>query len=376
VLANAVTVLRSHDAWRGVLAFDEFALATQAVKAAPWGSKGAWSDHDDRLAADWLQRHCGIHLPIHIVAEAVQVVARENSFDPVREYLDSLRWDGTGRIGSWLSLYLGTECSRYAGAVGERWLMSAVARVYRPGCKADCVLILEGAQGIGKSRALRALAEPWFTDEIADFGSKDAAMQLLGVWVIEIAELDSMTRPEVSRVKAFLSRSTDRFRPPYGRRLIEQPRHCVFAGTVNAEEYLRDVTGNRRFWPVRCSLARLEELQRDRDQLWAEAVHRFRNGAAWWLDDAALIEDAEHEQADRLEGDPWRDAIQHFVVARDDVTVPEILADCLKKDPDRWERKDEMRVAAALKVLGWERHRRRLPGVGNKFQWRYRPKQG
>jgi predicted P-loop ATPase len=376
LLANAVTALRSHADWLGVLAYDEFAVAAVASKPAPWGAKGAWTDHEDRLAADWLQRHCGIHLPIHVVAEAVQLVARENSFDPVRTYLDGLRWDGTKRVETWLSLYLGAESSRYTTAVGERWLTSAVARIYQPGCKADCVLILEGAQGLGKSRALRVLADPWFTDEIADLGTKDAAMQLLGVWVIEIAELDSMTRTEVSRVKAFLSRSADRFRPPYGRRLVEQPRRCVFAGTVNADVYLRDETGNRRFWPVRCLRARLDDLQRDRDQIWAEATSRFRQGIAWWLDDAGLIEDAKREQADRLQADPWQETIESFVSVHDDVSVAEILADALKKDADRWERKDEMRVAATLKALGWQRYKRRIEGVGNKFQWRYRLVEG
>lgn len=376
VLANAATALRSHDDWLGVLAFDEFASAAVASKLTPWGSKGAWTDQEDRLAADWLQRQCGIHLPIHVVAEAVQLVARDNSFDPVRLYLDNLRWDGTTRTETWLSLYLGAEPSPYTAATGERWLVSAVARVYRPGCKADCVLILEGPQGLGKSRVLRALAEPWFTDEIADLGSKDAAMQLLGVWVIEIAELDSMTRAEVSRVKAFLSRSTDRFRPPYGRRLVEQPRRCVFAGTVNADEYLRDETGNRRFWPVRCTVARVDDLVRDRDQIWAEALIRYRQGATWWLDEASLIAEAEREQGERLQGDPWRDAIQDFLIARDDVSVAEILNDCLKKDAGRWERKDEMRVGATLRSLGWERYKRRVPGGGNRTQRRYRLIQG
>jgi predicted P-loop ATPase len=197
-------------------------------------------------------------------------------------------------------------------------------------------------------------------------------MQLLGVWLVEIAELDSMTRTEVSRVKAFLSRSTDRFRPPYGRRIVEQPRRCVFAGTVNAFEYLRDETGNRRFWPVRCSVARLDELHRDRDQIWAEAVHEFKQGATWWLDGALLIQEAEQEQADRLQQDPWQENIETFVSTRDDVTIAEILSKCVKKDADRWERKDEMRVGSVLRALKWERYKLRLPGGGNRFQWGYR----
>lgn len=372
LLANAVTVLRDRPEWHGVLAFDEFSLSVVALKPTPWGKKGTWTDHEDRVTADWLQRELEINLPIHVVADAVQVVARENGFDPVRQYLDRLVWDGTKRTDGWLALYLGVDPTPYSSAVGERWLISAVARIYRPGCKADCVLILEGPQGLGKSRALRTLAEPWFTDEIADLGSKDAAMQLLGVWVVEIAELDSMTRAEVSRVKAFLSRSTDRFRPPYGRRLLDQPRRCVFAGTINAGEYLRDVTGNRRFWPVRCSVARLDDLQRDRDQIWAETVHWFRQGAPWWLDEASLRGEAEQEQADRLQTDPWQETIETFVSARDDVSVAEILTDCIKKEIGHWERRDEMRVGGILVAMRWERYKRRLPGGGNGSQRRYR----
>jgi predicted P-loop ATPase len=131
-------------------------------------------------------------------------------------------------------------------------LISAVARVYEQGVKVDCALIPEGEQGLMKSTALKALSEPWFTDEIADLGSKDAAMQTRGVWVIEIAELDSMSRAEVSKIKSFISRVTDRFRPPYGKRLIESPRQCVFAASVNHSTYLRDETGGRHFWPVTC----------------------------------------------------------------------------------------------------------------------------
>jgi predicted P-loop ATPase len=171
----------------------------------------------------------------------------------VRQKLDSLKWDGTSRIGDWLSLYPRVDGNEYTFAVGARWLISAVARIYDPRCKADCALILEGDQGLMKSTALKVLAEPWFTDEIADLGSKDAAMQTRGVWVIEIAELDSMSRADVSKIKGFISRTTDRFRPSYEKRVIESRRQCVFAGSVNHCAYLRDETGGRRFWPVACT---------------------------------------------------------------------------------------------------------------------------
>jgi hypothetical protein len=167
----------------------------------------------------------------------------------------------------------------YHRAVGPRWMISAVARIYAPGCKADCALILEGPQGIRKSSALMMIAKPWFADRLSDLSSKDAAMETRGVWIIEIAELDTMSRAVVSTIKAFMSRTQDRFRPPYGKRLVDLPRQCVFAGSVNPEGgYLKDPTGGRRFWPVVCSTINLETLQRDREQLWAEARDRFRGG--------------------------------------------------------------------------------------------------
>jgi putative DNA primase/helicase len=173
---------------------------------------------------------------------------------------------------------LGVANTDYSRAVGSRWLISPVARIFRPGAKADCCLILEGPQGIRKSTALRTLAGEYFTDELADLGSKDAAMQTRGVWMIELSELDSLSHSEVARIKAFMSRTTDRFRPPYGMRLVESPRQCVFAGTVNHSTYLRDETGGRRFWPVTCGQIDIEALGRDRNQLWAEAKAGFDAG--------------------------------------------------------------------------------------------------
>ena len=178
------------------------------------------------------------------------------------------------------SYFLGVPDSPFVRAVGAKWMISAVARIFKPGCKADCALILEGLQGLGKSTAARVIADPWFSDEIAEFGSKDAAMQLSGVWVIELAELDSMNRAGVDVVKSFISRSNDRFRPPYGRRVTEVRRQCVFVGTVNGNDYLKDETGGRRFWPVQCESIDIDALRRNRTQLWAEArstVSGWRN---------------------------------------------------------------------------------------------------
>jgi predicted P-loop ATPase len=282
VLANAIAALRHAPEWGGVLAFNEFAFGTVALKPAPWGivPRGEWTDNEDRLAAEWLQKQ-GILVSVDVAGQAAQTAARYHSIHPVKAYLHGLKWDGVQRVDTWLSAYVGAEGTEYASAVGSRWLISAVARIFRPGAKADCCLILEGPQGIRKSTALRTLAGEFFTDELADLGSKDAAMQTRGVWIIELSELDSLSHSEVARIKAFMSRTTDRFRPPYGMRLVESPRQCVFAGTVNHSTYLPDETAGRRFLPITCGRIDVEALVRDRDQLWAEfSSARTRSAAA------------------------------------------------------------------------------------------------
>jgi len=201
--------------------------------------------------------------------------------------------------------------------VGAKWLISAVARVLNPGCKVDTSLFLEGPQGSFKSTALRILAGNAFsTDDIAELGSKDSVVQTRGVWIIELAELDSMTASEVSRVKAFISRQVDRIRLPYGRRVIEAKRECVFAGTTNVfagttnnDTYLKDESGGRRFWAVKVGVINLDQLQRDRNLLWAEARERFFAGNAW-LDTQSQVAAASEEQQDRFQGDVWDEKIE------------------------------------------------------------------
>jgi hypothetical protein len=253
-----------------------------------------------------IEEQCDARMAWKSPGQAAQTAARDRPFHPLRAYLKGLRWDGVKRVDRWLTTYLGAAETEYSRAVGSRWLISAVARIFRPGSKADCCLILEGPQGIRKSTALRTLAGEYFTDELADLGSKDAAMQTRGAWIIELSELDSLSHSDVARIKAFMSRTTDRFRPPYGMRLVESPRQCVFAGTVNHSTYLRDETGGRRFWPVTCGCIAVETLARDRDQLWAEAKARFEAGSVWWLDTAELIQLASDQQVDRYEGDPGK----------------------------------------------------------------------
>jgi predicted P-loop ATPase len=379
--------------------FDDFRQEILVTRTLPWDESvtllpRAWSDADDVRCAEWLQRR-EINVAPAMVSRSVGAVAREVRVHPVRDYLNHLRWDGVARLAQWTVAYLGADDTELNKAFGARWMISAVARIMQPGVKADHMLILEGPQGSKKSSAIKTLAgADWFTDEIAEIGSKDAAQQMRGIWIIEIAELDAISRAEVSRIKAFLTRTTDRYRPPYERYIVTVPRQCVFAGSVNPETYLRDETGNRRFWPVRCGSIDLNALARDRDQLWAEAVARYRDGAIWWLDEPGLVASAKAEQDQRYHADAWDARIDRWLVYErrrvnhgygnyddwreeeverssplTDTTVGEILEGALSIEAARWTRADQMRVTAYLKARNWARYQVRK---GQVREWRYR----
>ncbi len=340
LLANAITALREAPAWQFVLSYDQFAMETILDGAPPWDFKTvewtprAWASHDDLLTAEWLQRQ-GISVNTQTAAQAVEAVARDRTFHPVINYLSGLEHDGRARLGTWLSTCLGADQTAYNETVGRAMLIAAVARIFQPGCKVDTVPIFEGAQGAKKSTAVKALFDPWFSDELADLGSKDAAMQTRGVWGIEVSELDAMSRGEVSRIKAFVSRTTDRFRPPYGSRIIESQRSCVFWGTTNADGYLKDETGGRRFWPVKIGKINVEMLRDMRDQLWAEAVIFYKANVPWWITKQETQRDAERHQRDRYIGDPWDKAISDYVDLSSEVTIDEVLRSALSLEIGR-----------------------------------------
>jgi predicted P-loop ATPase len=360
LLANAITALREAPAWQFVLAYDQFAMETIVSGAPPWDFKTlewiprAWASHDDLLTAEWLQR-AGIAVNAQTAAQAVEAVARDRTFHPVIDYLSSLQHDGKARSGTWLSTCLGAEQTAYNETVGRAMLIAAVARIFQPGCKVDTVPIFEGAQGARKSTAVKALFDPWFSDELADLGSKDAAMQTRGVWGIEVSELDAMSRGEVSRIKAFVSRTTDRFRPPYGSRIIESPRSCVFWGTTNSDGYLKDETGGRRFWPVKIGKINIEMLRDMRDQLWAEAVILYNANVPWWITKQETQRDAERHQLDRYIGDPWDKAIADYVGTCTEVSVDEVLRQALHLEIGRCGPSEMSRAARCLRSLGWPR---------------------
>jgi len=274
-------------------------------------------------------------------------------------------WDGVPRLETWLQTYLTVPDSEYARAVGPRWLISAVARIYEPGCRADHVLILEGAQGEQKSTAVRVLAvnPSWSTGRLSQLSNKDAMMEVAGVWLVEIAELDALSKAKTSAIKQFLTNPNDRFRPPYGKYVTRQSRQCVFAGTINPPVggYLTDITGNRRYWPVRClDRIDLDALKRDRDMLWAEAVVQFKAGAPWWLETPELEALATAEQEARVIADPWEPMIRKLLDKRDSISVTEALEE-LGLFGAQQTQIAMNRVAKILARLGLTQHRPRAP---------------
>jgi predicted P-loop ATPase len=389
LLANAISALRSAPEWAGVLAYDEFAVRTLRQKPAPWGGEaGPWTDADDIRTAEWLQHH-GITINTGVASEAVQAVAQEGAFHPVRDWLNALVWDGKPRTEIWLPQYFGTPDTAYTRAIGSKWLTSAVARVMKPGCQADCCLILEGAQGLRKSSALRIMAgDAWFTDQIADLHDKQASQDIQGKWIIEFGELAAMGRSEAGVLKSFLTRRFDHFRPPYGRRSMDFPRQCVYSASTNLQAYLVDETGARRFWPTTCTKIDLDAITADRAQLWAEARVHYEDGDLWWLNESELVKAATAEQCDRYEADVWQDRIAAWLKApcarRDDkghpvadlsssansVNVDDVLSHSIGKRVDLWTQGDKARVGRCLKALGWVRYNAR---TGDEREWRYRP---
>lgn len=379
---NVLMAMRLAPELGGLVRFNEFALRVEFTRAPHWrqcAAGAAWTDDDDLALQAWFQ---GLEIDVRqrgVVADSVGAIAKESPCHPVREYLRSLRWDGDQRLDGWLRAYLGaTEPENYLAAVGGCFMVSAVARIMEPGCQADHVLVLEGAQGIGKSKAARTLAirSEWFADDLPDVHSKDAALQLSGKWIVELAELAAIRRStEVEAVKAYLTRTQDVFRPPYGRRTVTVPRQSVFIATTNEREYLRDPTGNRRFWPVSCTRIDLVALGRDCNQLWAEAVYRYDAGHQWYLSDDEVKLAAEEQRGRLLVTELEADVADYLArlvrQGKSEVTVREVFIDALNLDPrDRSFvgscRQLGREVAQAINRAGWQKVRATGRGVNRR----------
>jgi predicted P-loop ATPase len=317
------------------------------------------TDADVSLLQVELQRAGLETLSKDVAHQAVDLRAAECAFHPVRDYLNALRWDGERRVHGWLHSYLGADASPYSRAIGTMFLVAMVARVFEPGCKADYMMVLEGPQGARKSTACAILGGVWFSDCLPDInGGKDVPQHLNGKWLIEVAELAALSKAENARLKQFVTRPVERYRPTYGRKEVIEPRQCVFIGTTNQGAYLRDETGGRRFWPVRVGAIDTDALLRDRDQLFAEAVHLYRAGSAWWPDSTFEAEHIRPQQEARFEADAWEEAVAAWLVAKTKVTVLEVARGALAMETQKLGTAEQRRIGAILERLGWARGRR------------------
>lgn len=396
-LTNFVTILR-YDQRLHEIAYNEHScgISIRDAELLPWEQlKPGWSDADLASLTAYLDRVYHIFSPSKL-KNALLTITAERSFHPIKEYLEGLpAWDGKKRLETLLIDYLGAEDSSYVRAVTRKTLVAAVARVYEPGIKFDTVLVLSGPQGIGKSMFFAKLGGVWFSDSltISDMRDKTGAEKLQGFWIMEIGEMNGIKKVEVETVKSFASRQDDKFRVAYGTVVESHPRQCVICGTSNSQHFLRDVTGNRRFWPVQVT-GECEKHPWNMDkalleQIWAEALTLYNAGeelilkgtdaemAAEKQQEALENDDREglvREYLDRLlpadwaklslsekrmylAGDEFTTQNRAGVAPRDKVCNLEIWAECFGREPANIRKQDSYELNAIMaKLDGWKRY--------------------
>nr|DAS76052.1 MAG TPA: virulence associated protein E [Caudoviricetes sp.] len=301
-IANIILILENDPALAGHIVHDLFTGMDSAKDGLPWNKNAnQWTDTDDANLRVWLEKHYDI-TGKEKIADALTAVLTRHSYHPIRDYLNGLTWDGVPRLDRIIIDYMGAEDSELNRAMSRKHFVAAVARVFNPGCKYDYCLIMSGAEGIGKSTLLRVMGGKWFNDSITTLEGKEGMEQLRRAWVVELGELSSIKRSDVEQVKAHLSKQVDIYRAAYARRVLEHPRQCVFCGTTNEALFLKGDTGNRRFWviPVVAELRKYrdwsEAIRRDRDQLWAEAVHYYKQGESLYLSEELEAQAKQRQQ--------------------------------------------------------------------------------
>jgi putative DNA primase/helicase len=367
---NIYLMTRYHPITRGMFIMNEFSRRKMVVRCPPWERPAKFKPRDvrdddySRITME-LER-MGLAPTRDKAAAAIEAICHDRAFHPVQKYFRSLKWDGTKRLDSWLRDYLFcvSEPAAYLTGVGTKWMVGAVARIFQPGCKFDHMLVLEGATDIGKSKAFRTLStfhgEEYFYDGMtfAKIGDKDTMQNIQGALIIEFPELSSLQSREVEDVKQWITVQEDRGRKPYGREPVMYPRQFVLAGSTNNSEYLKDQTGNKRFWPVKCG-ARIDHagLEVTKSQLWAEAVHLYLQGYQWWIPEGdPLFQMCAAVAAKRLTTHPWENDVVEYINGKDIVTVSEILIKRIEKKLKEITRGDEMVIAGILKQAGFEKY--------------------
>ena len=394
---NILVILENDPFLKGKLAFDEFANRGLVLGSFPWGSGSGmaaqqWTDIDDAGLRHYLERTYGISGKDRVY-DAVALCFHKHTFNEVKSYLKGVEWDEVKRLDTLLTDYLGANDTPYTMAVMRKALVAAVARAMTPGCKYDYMPILSGPQGIGKSTFLRLLGRRWYSESLTTFEGKEASEMLQGVWINEIGELNGLSRSETNSVKQFLSRTEDIYREPFGRRTGVHPRQCVFFGTTNDSEYLKDRTGNRRFWPVDVGILPVTksvftDLEHEVEQIWAEAYVYWQLGEQLYLTGAAE-EESKAEQEIHRESNAKEGVVQEFVeravpvdwekrslaekrlywssefgravsgdtLERDRICAAEVWCECLGGELKFMKRMDSIEINGILAGLpGWKRH--------------------
>lgn len=368
---NVTIALEDHPALKGLVAYNEFSARVEKIRLAPWDKPNKdfkpteWSIHDDRELSMWIALNCDLLIgSTGTIGEGVELVSQRNKYHPVRDWLNGLKWDGFDRNRYWLHELLGVADTPYASLVGKLWLRQAVNRIMHPGAKGDYVLILEGTQGLNKSTALRRLGEAYYSDVTLNLNDKDSLIALAGVWILEIAELDAFNRAESTRIKQFITQTEDRFRPPYGKRMISLQRQTVFAATTNNYEYHKDPTGNRRFWSVLCTKINLDQITDWREQMFAQALAEVQAGEPCYptRDQERSLIMPEQEQREIV--DVWHQPIYEWLHKDDqrrtnEFSTWEILAGAIKMPTDKMDgqRSAATRVGNCMAKFGWSKKR-------------------
>lgn len=310
---NIIRILMFDPAVKGKIARDDFAVRGMVLGPMPWNrepEKRLWTDLDDAGVAWYLENRYQVTGKDKIEV-ALLLVSEVNKFNAVKEYLQSLKWDGVKRLDTALIDYLGAEDTPYVRGVSRKLFAAAVTRVMNPGCKFDYVPALIGPQGIGKTTFVATIGKEWFSESLQSFEGKEAVEMIQGRWINELGEMTGLSKSDSNKVKNFLSRKEDIFRQPYGKRTEKYPRTCIFIGTGNHYDFLRDMTGNRRFWPVDVGTRKAKksiwnDMPDEVDQLWAEAVVLWQIGEPLYFDDEledqAKIEQEKHREASVKEG--------------------------------------------------------------------------
>jgi predicted P-loop ATPase len=360
-LANISTIIQHYPAFAGKIWLDTF---KGQIYHTLHGDTELWTDADARQVCVTIQQQLRLNkVTLSDVCQAVEHAAEVNGRDSLRVWLDSLSWDGTSRLDNWLCDCLGMDRTPYTMAVSRNWPIAMVARAYSPGCKVDNMPVLEGTSGISKTTFLEVLGGEWYKALPQSFGEKDFLQGLQGAWLVEIPDMTSFSRKEHGHIIAIITIRTDSFRAPYGRYVENHKRTAVFAATSETDDYLSDIRGRRRYWPLRCTEIDIDSVHGQRQQVFAEAIVRYKAGELWY----EMPAEADTEQRARVVPDLWTDRVMDYCDARwhdfqrtkspMTFTSSDILRDAIEMPLSKQTDVERRRIGRIMRENGWIIHR-------------------